>query len=145
VLHLDKAVRRLEKKIAHGADYVLTQPIYNKEKILELKEATAHLDIPIFIGVMPITSTRNAEFLHNEVPGITLTDDVRARMKAAGNDREKATAESLAMSRELVEIAAEHFNGIYFITPFMRYDMIIQLIKDVKKYDLQTNKEEILT
>ena len=67
------------------------------------------------------------------------------RMKAAGTDRKKATAESLAMSRELVETAAEHFNGIYFITPFMRYDMIIQLIDDVKKYDLQTNKEEILT
>src|SRR5699024_5100286 len=79
VLHLDKAVKRLEKKIAHGANYVLTQPIYNKEKIMELKEATAHLDVPIFIGVMPITSTKNAEFLHNEVPGITLTDDVRER------------------------------------------------------------------
>ena len=145
VLHLDKAVKRLEKKISHGANYVLTQPIYNKEKIVELKEATAHLDIPIFIGVMPITSTKNAEFLHNEVPGITLTDDVRERMKAAGSDRDKATAESLAISRELVETAAEHFNGIYFITPFMRYDMIIQLIEDVKKYDLQTNKEELLT
>src|SRR5690625_1110034 len=145
VLHLDKAVKRLEKKISHGANYVLTQPIYNKEKIVELKEATAHLDISIFIGVMPITSTKNAELLHNEVPGITLTDDVRERMKAAGNDREKATAESLAISRELVETAAKHFNGIYFITPFMRYDMIIQLIEDVKKYDLQTNKEELLT
>ena len=145
MLHLDKAVKRLEKKIAHGANYVLTQPIYNKEKIMELKEATAHLDVPIFIGVMPITSTKNAEFLHNEVPGITLTDDVRERMKAAGSDREKATAESLAISRELVETAAKYFNGIYFITPFMRYDMIIQLIEDVKKYDLQTNKEELLT
>src|SRR5699024_12010272 len=94
VIQIDKTVKRLEKKISHGANYVLTQSNYNKEKIVELKEATAHLDIPIFIGVMPITSTKNAEFLHNEVPGITLTDDVRERMKAAGNDREKATAES---------------------------------------------------
>src|SRR5699024_11384677 len=127
VLHLDKAVKRLEKKISHGANYVLTQPIYNKEKIVELKEATAHLDIPIFIGVMPITSTKHAEFLHNEVPGITLTDDVRERMKAAGNDREKANAERLAISRELVEIASKHFTGIFFITIFLHIVLIIQI------------------
>src|SRR5699024_11581003 len=72
VLHLDKAVKRLEKKISHGANYVLTQPIYNKEKIVELKEATAHLDIQIFIGVMPIISTKTYEFLQNELPCITL-------------------------------------------------------------------------
>lgn len=145
VLHLDKAVRRLEKKIKHGANFVMTQPIYSKEKIIELKEATKHLDIPIFVGIMPITSTKNAEFLHNEVPGITLTNDVRARMKEAGSDRKKAEKVSLAMSRELVETAAEHFNGIYLITPFMRYGMIIKLLEDIKKYDLLTNKEEILT
>src|SRR5690625_6355280 len=83
---------------------MITQPIYNKEKIMELKEATAHLDIPIFIGVMPITSTKNAEFLHNEVPGITLTDDVRERMKAAGSDRDKATAESLRSEEHTSEL-----------------------------------------
>lgn len=144
VRHLDKAVKRLEKKIDHGANYVLTQPIYSKEKILELKEATKHLDIPIFIGIMPITSTKNAEFLHNEVPGITLTDDVRERMKSAGSDREKAEKVSLEISRELVETAAKHFNGIYLITPFMRYGMIIKLIEAIKQFDLHTNKEELL-
>src|SRR5699024_2754291 len=144
VRNLDKAVKRLEKKIDHGANYVLTQPIYSKEKILELKEATKHLDIPIFIGIMPITSTKNAEFLHNEVPGITLTDDVRERMKSAGSDREKAEKVSLEISRELVETAAKHFNGIYLITPFMRYGMIIKLIEAIKQFDLHTNKEELL-
>jgi len=129
VANVERAVQRLERKIASGADYILTQPIYSKEKISELKEATKHIDIPIFVGIMPLTSTKNAEFLHNEVPGIKLTDEVRARMKAASGDREKSTAESVAISKELIDATLEHFNGVYLITPFMRYDICVELVE----------------
>jgi len=129
VANVERAVQRLERKIASGADYILTQPIYSKEKISELKEATKHIDIPIFVGIMPLTSTKNAEFLHNEVPGIKLTDEVRARMKAASGDREKSTAESIAISKELIDATLEHFNGVYLITPFMRYDICVELVE----------------
>ena len=80
VRHLDRAVERLEKKMEAGADYFITQPIYSPEKIVEVYEATKHIETPIYIGIMPLTSSQNAEFLHNEVPGIKLTDQVRARM-----------------------------------------------------------------
>src|SRR5699024_12428438 len=63
VRHLDKAVKRLEKKIDHGANYVLTQPIYSKEKIIELKEATKHIINTIFICIYPITLTQNDNYL----------------------------------------------------------------------------------
>ena len=129
VANVERAVQRLERKIASGADYILTQPIYSKEKISELKEATKHIDIPIFVGIMPLTSTKNAEFLHNEVPGIKLTDEVRARMKAASGDREKSTAESIAISKELIDATLEYFNGVYLITPFMRYDICVELVE----------------
>lgn len=129
VANVERAVQRLEKKIASGSDYILTQPIYSKEKITELKEVTAHLDVPIFIGIMPLTSTKNAEFLHNEVPGIKLTDEVRDRMKAAGGDRQQSTKESIAISKELIDTALEHFNGVYLITPFMRYDIVVELVE----------------
>ena len=128
VANVERAVQRMEKKITSGADYILTQPVYSKEKIIELKEATTHIEAPIFLGIMPLTSTRNAEFLHNEVPGIKLTDEVRARMKAAEGDRELSTKESIAISKELIDTALEHFNGIYLITPFMRYDISVALI-----------------
>lgn len=118
----------MERKIASGADYILTQPVYSEEKIVELKEATAHIDTPIFVGIMPLTSTKNAEFLHNEVPGIKLTDEVRARMKAVAGNRELSTKESIAISKELLDVALQHFNGIYLITPFMRYDIIVELV-----------------
>lgn len=129
VANVGRAVQRLEKKLASGSDYILTQPVYSKEKIIELSEAVKHLDIPVFIGIMPLTSTKNAEFLHNEVPGIKLTDEVRERMKAAAESREQSTKESIAISKELIDTALEHFNGVYLITPFMRYDIVVELVE----------------
>lgn len=136
-------VKRLEKKIANGADYVLTQPVYSSEKIIELREATKHLDIPIYIGIMPLTSTKNAEFLHNEVPGIKLTDEVRERMRSAAGSREESAKESIEISKELVDTALEHFNGIYFITPFMRYELVVALVEYIhqKENKGETQKE----
>ncbi|XKI14101.1 bifunctional homocysteine S-methyltransferase/methylenetetrahydrofolate reductase [Sporosarcina sp. ANT_H38] len=127
VRHLDRAVERLEKKIEAGADYFITQPIYSTEKIIEVYEATKHIEAPIYIGIMPLTSSQNAEFLHNEVPGIKLTDQVRARMALSDGNREQSTREGLEVSKELIDVALEHFHGIYLITPFMRYDMTVHL------------------
>ena len=133
VANVKKGVQRMERKIKSGANYILTQPIYSSEKMIELKEATAHIETPIFIGIMPLTSPKNAEFLHNEVPGIKLTDEVRARMKATAGNRELATAESIAISKELLDTALKHFNGIYLITPFMRYDICVELVNYVQQ------------
>ncbi|MFJ3390673.1 bifunctional homocysteine S-methyltransferase/methylenetetrahydrofolate reductase [Lysinibacillus sp. NPDC086135] len=134
---LDRAVSRLEKKIEHGADYFISQPVYTKEKIVEIHEATKHLETPIYIGIMPVTSYKSAEFLHHEVPGIKLSDDALARMKACGDDKERATLEGIAIAKELVEVAAEYFNGIYLITPFLRYDMTLELMKVIEQLDEQ--------
>ena len=129
--HLHKAVERLEKKIEAGADYIMSQPLYDHEQIFEVAEATAHLNIPMFIGIMPLTSHRNAEFLHNEVPGIQLSDDVRQRMaKFEGEDARK---QGIEIALELLETAQRYFNGIYLITPFMRYEMTVELTEQVKK------------
>ncbi|MGG0668531.1 bifunctional homocysteine S-methyltransferase/methylenetetrahydrofolate reductase [Lederbergia citrisecunda] len=137
---LDRAVQRLEKKIECGADYFITQPVYTKEKIVDIYEATKHLDTPIFIGIMPLTNIRNAEFLHHEVPGIKLSDEVLERMRACGDDREKATQEGIDIAKELIDTAAELFNGIYIITPFLRYDMSLELISHIKELDAEKER-----
>ena len=137
---LDRAVQRLEKKIDCGADYFITQPVYTKEKIVDIYEATKHLDTPIFIGIMPLTNIRNAEFLHHEVPGIKLSEDVLERMAACGDDREKATQEGINIAKELIDTAAELFNGIYIITPFLRYDMSLELINHIKEFDAEKER-----
>jgi homocysteine S-methyltransferase len=82
---------------------------------------------------MPITSARNAEFLHNEVPGIRLTDEVLQRMRkypSAGSD---ARREGLDMARELTDEALGFFRGIYLMTPFAYYDMTASLTRHIRR------------
>lgn len=129
VKHLDKAVQRLERKITSGADYIMTQPVYDPVLIERIAESTKHLTVPVFIGIMPLASGRNAEYLHNEVPGIQLSDEVRQRM--AGLEGEAGRAEGVQIAKELLDAALPHFKGIYLITPFMFYDMGVQLTKYV--------------
>ncbi|MFE8700725.1 bifunctional homocysteine S-methyltransferase/methylenetetrahydrofolate reductase [Cytobacillus sp. FJAT-54145] len=137
VRHIDKAVERMEKKIASGADYFITQPIYSEEKILELYEHTKHISAPIYIGLMPLTSSKNAEFLHNEVPGIKISQSVQDRMAAFKDNPIKSKAEGISITKSLIEVAAELFNGIYLITPFMNYEMTVELATFAKEYSAQ--------
>ena len=144
VKYLDKAVNRLEKKIECGAHSFLTQPVYSASQIEDVYEATKHLDTPIFIGIMPLTSTKNAEFIHNEIPGIKLPDNVRRAMAAAGSDVERARREGVAIARELVDVALEKFKGIYLITPFLRYEMTAELTRYIRISD-QSQTSEVVT
>jgi homocysteine S-methyltransferase len=127
VRSLEKAVKRLEKKIQYGADYFISQPVFSEEKLLEVYENTKHLDAPIYIGLMPLTSSRNAEFLHNEVPGIKITDSIRDRMAKWNDDPLQAVQEGLQITKSLIDAALDLFNGIYLITPFLRYELTTEL------------------
>ncbi|WLR48312.1 bifunctional homocysteine S-methyltransferase/methylenetetrahydrofolate reductase [Halobacillus litoralis] len=139
VRNLNRAVGRMEKKIKYGADYFISQPVFNEKQILEVYQATKHIDAPIYIGIMPLTSARNAEFLHNEVPGITLAPEILEKMELAGSDREQAQAEGLSISKSLIDTALDLFNGIYLITPFLRYEMTVELTHYIQK---QTAEQE---
>ena len=130
-----KAVERLEKKLEHGCDYFISQPVYTKEKLIEVYEETKHLDAPVYIGIMPLTSFKSAEFLHYEVPGIKLSDDVLARMQEAGDDKVRAAEVGVQIAKELIDVASELFNGIYLITPFLRYEMTLELMDYIKQLD----------
>ncbi|MCI0182448.1 bifunctional homocysteine S-methyltransferase/methylenetetrahydrofolate reductase [Sulfoacidibacillus ferrooxidans] len=130
VRHFDKAIKRLERKVEAGADFIMTQPIYDPRFFAVLRDATKHLPVPLFVGIMPLLSQRNAEFLHNEVPGIFLTDDVRERM--ALHKGARAREEGIAIAQELLDAAIEQFKGIYLITPLLRYEMTAQLTSYVK-------------
>ncbi|UOQ50108.1 bifunctional homocysteine S-methyltransferase/methylenetetrahydrofolate reductase [Gracilibacillus caseinilyticus] len=130
VANLEKAVKRMEKKIEHGADYFLTQPIFNHEQIIQLHRLTKNIDKPIFIGIMPLTSHRNAEFLHNEVPGMKLSDEVRSRMQQHQN-RHDSRREGINIAKELIDTAIQYFNGIYIVTPFMHYPATAELTEYV--------------
>ena len=131
VRHIEAAVKRMEKKIAAGAEYFLTQPIYDATVIRNVYEATKHIEQPIFIGIMPLISKRNADFLHFEVPGITLPEEVRRRMDGHKTS-EEAVAEGIRISKELIDVAVELFNGIYLITPFLKYEVTEELVRYIQ-------------
>ncbi|MDQ0205895.1 bifunctional homocysteine S-methyltransferase/methylenetetrahydrofolate reductase [Alkalicoccobacillus murimartini] len=127
VKYIDKAVQRLEKKINSGADYFMSQPVYDHHQLKIIYEETKHLEQPIYIGIMPLVSSRNAEFLHNEVPGIKLTNQIREVMARHDGDPEASKREGIAIAKDLIDTAYEWFNGIYLITPFMHYDVTVEL------------------
>ncbi|EJL41267.1 bifunctional homocysteine S-methyltransferase/5,10-methylenetetrahydrofolate reductase [Brevibacillus agri] len=131
VRNMAAAVARLEKKVEAGADYIMTQPVYDVESIRQVHEATKHIGIPVFIGIMPLTSSRNAEFLHNEVPGIKLSAEALERMKKVQGPA--ARQEGIAIAKELLDTAVRYFNGIYLITPFNYYEMAAELIAYVRQ------------
>ncbi|OLP63671.1 Bifunctional homocysteine S-methyltransferase/5,10-methylenetetrahydrofolate reductase [Bacillus pumilus] len=139
VRHIDKAVKRLEKKIEYGADYFVSQPVYSEEQLVKIHEESRHLDKPIYIGIMPLTSSRNAEFIHHEIPGIKLSDSIRDIMAKAGEDKEKQRAEGLAIARSLLDTACELFHGIYLITPFLRSDLTAELTTYIHQKEKEPN------
>ncbi len=123
--NLDSQVNRLERKVAAGAQYAMTQPVFSLQLLEEMKRRTEHLGIPIFAGVWPLLSGRQAEFLHNEVPGIVVPDEVRATM--AGAEGADGRARGVKLARKITEAALVQFNGVYLITPFLQYETTVEL------------------
>ncbi len=124
---LDKEIRRLEGKVASGAHFALTQPIYHQDAVYRLLEKTEHIGIPVLIGILPLRSPRHSEFLHNEVPGITIPDEIRKRMQDAGKDGGRA--EGIAASCEFLSRIQADVAGIYIMPPFADYGMAAEIVK----------------
>ncbi len=127
---MEAQVARLEKKVANGARFAQTQPIYDVGKLREMAERTAPLGIPVLAGVLPLVSGRNCEYLHNEVPGIVIPEEVRARMR--GKEKEAGTAEGLAIAREFIAEVRDLVGGFYLIPPFGKYDIAVELVRFIK-------------
>lgn len=125
--NLDSQVNRLERKVAAGAQYAMTQPVFDLRLLDEMKRRTEHLPIPIFTGVWPLLSGRQAEFLHNEVPGIVVPDAVRQRM--AGTEGADGRRRGVDLAKEIAEEAIARFAGVYLITPFLQYETTVELAR----------------
>jgi methionine synthase / methylenetetrahydrofolate reductase (NADH) len=128
---VDHQIKRLEKKIAAGAQFVLTQPVYDPEKIRETYALTASLSVPIFIGVFPLLSAKNAEYLHNEVPGIVIPESVRERMRKTPDDRQRE--EGMTIARELIDAALDVAPGLYLIPPQTTHKPAVDLARYIRE------------
>jgi homocysteine S-methyltransferase len=123
--NLDAQVQKLERKVAAGARYVMTQPVFETRLVEETARRTAHLGIPVFTGVWPLLNGRQARFLHNEVPGIKIPETVSARME--GLEGIEGRKEGVAIAKEVTRAVLDHFPGIYFMTPFLAYQTTEEL------------------
>lgn len=117
---------RLRKKVANGAVFAQTQPIYDPALFFEALDLTSDCGIPLLPGIMPLVSERNAEYLHNEVPGISVPDAIRSRMK--GLEKEAGVQEGLAIAKEFIDATFERAGGYYLIPPFGKYELALELI-----------------
>jgi homocysteine S-methyltransferase len=121
-------IRRFEWKAEAGAEFAVTQPVFDVGQLERFLEASRHLRIPIIAGIWPLVSVRNAEFLANEVPGITVPDSIVERMRRA-NERSKdhAVAEGLAIAREMLERVRGGVQGVQVSAPFGKVDLALRV------------------
>ena len=116
---LDREIARFEWKIDAGAAYCITQPVFEIEALLRFLGRIAHVRVPVIAGLWPLASFRNAEFMNNEVPGVSVPASILERMRAA-DTKEKARAEGIAIARESLAVLLDHVQGVQISAPFGR-------------------------
>ena len=123
---LEKPVRRLERKIEAGAQFVVTQPYYDEAGLDKLAAATRRIEIPIILGLLPLRTPRHADFLHQKVAGINVPRQVRESMNRADD----SVAEGIANAREVLNLARQRFAGACLMPPFDRFEMLTHILAD---------------
>jgi methionine synthase / methylenetetrahydrofolate reductase (NADH) len=119
-------IEKYRRKLEAGAHFIMTQPIYEPAPLLRFLDRVGKPPIPLILGCIPLHSSRHAEFLHNEVPGITIPEEVRARMRAAG---EHGHEEGLKLAQELLSATRSMVQGVYLMPSYGRYDVVSKLTK----------------
>lgn len=129
---LDKEIRRLERKKAAGAEVIMTQPIFQTDLLERVLRRIEHLDMPVMVGVLPLVSYKNAEFLHNEVPGMQIPEEIRERMrKTPGGDA--ARREGVQIARDMLFAVRDRVQGAYLMPPLGRYELALEVLDGLKR------------
>jgi homocysteine S-methyltransferase len=128
--HLDEELRRIEKKVEAGAEYFVTQPVFDLDLLETFMRKVEQYKLPIIAGVWPLTSFRNAEFMVNELR-VPVPDEYMARMRAT-EDAESSRAVGTAIAQEMVERVQPMTQGVQLSAPFGRYDMAIEVARAIK-------------
>ncbi len=116
VPNLDEEIRRFEYKVEAGAEYVVTQPVFDLKLLEDFMRRIEHVRIPVVAGIWPLTSVRNAEFMKNELR-VSVPDEIITRMGRAANG-EEARAEGIAIAREMLDRFRGLVQGAQISAPF---------------------------
>lgn len=129
-LDFAREIARLGEKREAGAELVMTQPVFDPDVVDRFLQAIAPLGLPVLIGILPLASSKNAEFLHHNVPGMRIPDDVRRRMRLAGDGKD-AAKEGVAIAAEALRAVKGRVQGVYVMPPFARADLALELLAKV--------------
>lgn len=127
-LNYEREITRLASKKEAGAHLVMTQPVYDPEVLLKFLADIKGLNLPVLVGILPLASWRNAEFLHREVPGMRVPDDVRERMRKAG-DGDAGRKEGVRIAQETLRAVKDQVQGVYIMPPLGRYRMALDVLE----------------
>ena len=119
-------------KIAAGAEFTFCQPVYETELMTRFLESTADLpEIPFFVGILPLASLKNAEFLTREVPGMAVPDSVLSRLRDC-KTRDEQREVGIRVAADNLAVAMDHprVKGAYIFPPFGRYEAILRVLKE---------------
>ena len=122
---------RVRAKLDAGADLLMTQPVYDLATIEEFFERLGTIDVPVLLGILPLMSSRHAEFIHNELEGVVVPDAIRERMRAAG---EAGADAGLEVAIEQIEEARglPWVSGVYVMPSFGRYEVAAALVRQIR-------------
>jgi len=118
-INIDEEIKRFEWKVEAGAQYAITQPVFDTDQLRQFLKRIEHVRIPIIAGIWPLVSYRNAEFLHNEVPGVRVTPSIMERMRVASAiSKEAGRDEGLKIARESLLEVRDVIQGVQVSAPF---------------------------
>jgi methionine synthase / methylenetetrahydrofolate reductase(NADPH) len=130
-IDLEHEIKRFEWKVDAGAEYAITQPVFDAAQLERFLDRITHVRIPIVAGIWPLVSVRNAEFLANEVPGVSVPDTIIQRMRRA-NERSKdhAVAEGIAIAREMLDRVRPAVQGVQVSAPFGKVELALDVFAE---------------
>jgi methionine synthase I (cobalamin-dependent)/5,10-methylenetetrahydrofolate reductase len=128
-LNMDEEIRRFEWKVEAGAEYVVTQPVFDLQLMEDFLKRIAHVKIPVICGIWPLTSYRNAEFMVNELR-VPVPEEFMERMRRVDN-ADAARAEGVAIARQMVERVRSMVQGVQLSAPFGRYQMALDVAEAI--------------
>ncbi|HEY2829135.1 MAG TPA: bifunctional homocysteine S-methyltransferase/methylenetetrahydrofolate reductase [Thermoanaerobaculia bacterium] len=127
-LDLDYELKRLDWKVKAGAEYAITQPVFDVAQLEHFLGRIEELHLPIVAGIWPLLSYRNAQFMNNEVPGVSVPEEVMERMRIANDkSKEHALHEGVAIGRETLERIRGRVAGVQVSAPLGRVDLALQV------------------
>ncbi|MEP7340062.1 MAG: bifunctional homocysteine S-methyltransferase/methylenetetrahydrofolate reductase, partial [Acidobacteriota bacterium] len=130
-LDLDHEIRRFEWKVEAGAEYAITQPVFDVKQMKEFLKRIGHCRIPIVPGIWPLTSFRNAEFLNNEVPGVSVPPEILERMRKT-EDGAAALKEGVKIAQEMLMELRPYVQGVQVSAPFGKIPHALEVFEVLK-------------